>query len=183
MRLSYWFHHGLVALLVLSTSTVLLAHQQKLSLTTIKFNQRTSLVEVSQRFSLHDAEHAGAKLFDWPNLPTDRNAQQRFVDVLSNQFSILNEQQQPIELTFVGFETSNRFLWVYHEFPIEQASDCLYVKQRALHDLWPDQLNSVNIERGSGTKTLLFMGNGDEFLNECAAAEARQNRPRNSVNN
>lgn len=173
----------LLAALALSSVTGALAHQQKLSLTTIKFNQRTASVEVTQRYSLHDAEHAGAALFEWSSLPTDRKAQQRFVNVLSNQFSILNEQRQPIELDFIGFETDSRFLWVYHEFPIQLATDCLYVKQRALHDLWPDQLNSVNIERDAGTKTLLFIGGGEEFLNECATAEVRQNRPVKKVDN
>lgn len=146
----------LIALLPLAQ---LAAHQQKEAVTTVLFNARTGNIEVMHRFLLHDAEHAVREIFgqsaDLLGSAEDRG---RFEDYVHQRFSIEDQDGVTIELTAVGNELDSRFLWVYAEAPIPEDLTAMTLTHDALRDLWPEQANLVNVERGSDVKSATFVG-------------------------
>jgi hypothetical protein len=133
------------------------AHQQKEAVTRVLFNPRTENIEVMHRFLLHDAEHAVRQLIDQTaDILVSDTAQQSFADYVYARFSMSDQDGSRIPLTPVGHETEGRFIWVYAEAPIPNALTALYLSHDALRDLWPDQNNLVNVERGGKLKSAWF---------------------------
>ncbi len=151
-------------LLGLLLATSALAHQQKEAITRVVFNPRTGNIEVMHRFLLHDAEHASKKLFgksaDLIGNPADRD---RFEDYTHSGFSLRDQDGSVIVLTPVGNEIDNQFLWVYAEAPIPEGLTALTLSHAALRDVWPEQTNMVNVERGDSVRTATFR-DGDGSL-------------------
>ena len=64
------------------------------------------------------------------------------------------------ELERVG--ASRDLSWVYAEAPVPDDLTALTLVHDALRDLWPDQVNLVNIDRDGKTLSALFAGAGRE---------------------
>jgi len=149
-----------IAIILLATllfAPLLAAHQQKESITRLLFNPRTGNIEVMHRFLLHDAEHAMRNLFgEAVNLldsPADRDRFERYVHA---RFSMVDQHQVGITLTPVGNEIDQQFLWVYAECPIPEGLSRLTLTHNALRDLWPEQINVVNVERNKTVRSAVF---------------------------
>ena len=146
----------LVALLLV---TPLAAHQQKESITRVLFNPRTGNIEVMHRFLLHDAEHASRKLFGrGADLLSNSDDRDRFEDYVHTRFSLKDQHGATIVLTPVGNEIDDRFLWVYAEAPVPDELTALTVSHDALRDVWPEQVNLVNVERDKKVQSATFNG-------------------------
>ncbi|WP_394175101.1 DUF6702 family protein [Thalassotalea litorea] len=140
------------------------AHQQKEAYTTVLFNERTANLEVSHRFYIHDTEHALAHLFKGKaDIISDQQTQQRFADYIQQKFRLLNQDKQLLELGSVGFEVEGKFFWVYQEIPQPENLEALYIQMQALQEVWPAQINQVNVERNGKTKAVRI-NNEDEWL-------------------
>ena len=123
------------------------AHQLKSSITTVLFNANSNNLEVMHRFYLHDAEHAVAKLgIDGPDIYTDEKTQQVFAEYVMERFKLLKDNSQLLTLQPVGFEVEGKFFWVYQETAKPEQINSLQVRHSALQDIWPEQINTVNIE-------------------------------------
>ena len=63
----------------------------------------------------------------------------------------------PLKLKVVGFEVYGKFFWVYQEatMPTQPLSG-LKMSHGALHELWPTQVNMVNIEGQGNVRTVYF---------------------------
>ena len=144
----------LVALLL---GTPLSAHQQKECVTRVLFNTRTGNIEVMHRFLLHDAEHAGRKLFgggiDVLGRAADRDRFERYVH---DRFSLADQAGVPIALTALGNEVEGRYLWVYAEAPIPPKLSALTITHQALTEVWSKQVNLVNVERDGRVRSATF---------------------------
>ncbi len=140
------------------------AHQQKESITRVLLNPRTGNIEVMHRFLLHDAEHACRELFgesaDLLNNQADRD---RFENYVHQRFFMLDQDGAVIPLNPVGNELENRYLWVYAEAPIPEGLSALTLSHEALRDLWPEQVNLVNVERDGTVRSALFNGGSPEI--------------------
>lgn len=129
-----------------------LAHQQKEAYITLLFNPNSGNLEVSHRFLIHDAEHIFAQLYDTKKLGlsgdllSDERSQAAFAAYVEAHFKLADEEKRPLSLDSIGYEVDGKFLWVYQETPAPQTN-LLHVKHSALHDLWPSQINHVNLER------------------------------------
>ena len=135
----------------------LLAHQQKESITRVLFNPRTGNIEVMHRFLLHDTEHACRKLFgadaDILGSAEDRD---RFESYVHSRFSLTDQDGTAIALVPVGHEVEGRYLWVYAEAPIPTGLTALTLSHDALRDVWPEQVNLVNVERDKTVRSATF---------------------------
>ena len=135
----------------------LFAHQMKESVTRVLFNPRTGNIEVMHRFLLHDAEHATRELFggdaDLLGSSADRD---RFESYVHGRFSLADQDGAVIALVPVGNEIDGRYLWVYAEAPIPAGLISLTVSHDALRDVWPEQVNLVNVERNQNTRSATF---------------------------
>lgn len=144
----------MVALLL---AAPVMAHQLKASVTTVLFNQRTHNVELMHRFYLHDTEHAVEHLFPGnADILSDKADQQRFADYVASHVALQTLAGKPLTLTDVGAQVDGKFFWVYQEAPISEDIKGIRMSHGALRDLWPAQVNMVNVEGRGKIKTLHF---------------------------
>ena len=154
-----------VLALVLPTSY---AHQQKTAITRILFNPNSGNIEIMHRFFVHDAEHAASVIFgERQTLVESAESRQLFSSYVMNRFAVevtlADGSNQELALQYVGEEIDGQFMWVYQEFPQLDNVSAMTIINLALRDVWPDQSNLVNIERGEDIVSLTFDGN-DEAL-------------------
>jgi len=152
----------LLCLLLTIICTNGFAHQQKTAVTRILFNASTGNIEVMHRFLLHDAEHAAGVVFGQAqDLIESADSRALFGSYVINRFSIEvidgSGDSTALRLDYVGEEIDGQFLWVYQE--AEQIADVkgLRVVNLALRDVWPDQVNLVNIEKEGKIYSLSFI--------------------------
>jgi hypothetical protein len=130
------------------------AHEQKEAVTRVLFNPRSGNIEVMHRFLLHDAEHVVKRLrgadADILGSADDRTY---FADYVHASFSLADAAGRTLPLKPVGSDIEGRFLWVYSETAIPPAIESLIVRQEALLDIWPDQVNLVNVERNGTVRS------------------------------
>ncbi len=139
------------------------AHELKTALSTVLFSKRTGNIEVVHRFNIHDAEHAVREVFGRnADIIGSMETQDTFADYVVNRFSLLEEDGTPVPLEYLGFEVEGKFFWVYQETSSFEA-DTLIMSHNALREIWPDQINTVNIEGRGDIQTLTFEGN-TEYL-------------------
>lgn len=149
----------LVALLfsaLLLAAPTLLAHQQKSAISTILFNPRTQNIEVMHRFRVHDAEHAVKHIFGKnADMIGSKETQKQFSDYVNNHFKVL-ANGKPLALEKVGYEIDGKFFWVYQETKEPTELKNLTIRHDALRDLWPSQVNTINVEGKGKLQTLIF---------------------------
>jgi len=151
-----------VAVAIAGTVTVAgsaYAHQQKAAITQVLFNPRTGNIEVSHRFYLHDAEHAVRLLFaDEADIFGSKDTQAAFADYVAATFQMATEAGEALPLQLLGYEIERQFLWVYQEVPAPAELESLVLLHQSLTGIWPDQLNTVNVERSGAVQTVTFTG-------------------------
>lgn len=157
----------LLAMIAALLASPVCAHQQKETITRVLFNPRTGNIEVMHRFLLHDAEHASQEVLgqsaDLLGSAADR---ERFEQYVHRRFSIEDQDGNAIDLVPVGNEIETRFLWIYAEAPIPDGLVSLTLSHDALRDLWPDQINLVNVERDKTVRSATFVGGKREITVE-----------------
>lgn len=140
-------------------SSITSAHQLKAAITTVLFNERTNNIEVSHRFYLHDSEHAVQHIYNKnADLIKDEKTQQQFSGYVEGQFKLKTLANKPLTLNSVGYQIEGKFFWVYQEVTIPKEVKGLKMSHGALRELWPTQINMVNIEGQGDIKTLTFTG-------------------------
>lgn len=147
------------ALLLLAASLApapLLAHQQKIAISTVSANPRTKRLEVVHQVPVHDAEHAlrrqGQASADLVGSAESREAFARYV---ARRFT-LTADDRPVSLDYVGSEIRGGSLWVYQEAALPRAKAVLKVNSQILTDVWAKQENRVNLGSGAQVRTLIF---------------------------
>jgi hypothetical protein len=133
-------------------------HQLKAAFTTVLFNERTDRLEVMHRFYLHDAEQiAGEIAGRGANLFEHAEDRQRFAIYVHERFVLYTGDGHPLPLTLRGAEIEGEFLWVYQAMRLpDPPLESMTVTHRALRDVWPDQVNTVNVEGAGPVRTLTF---------------------------
>lgn len=132
------------------------AHQQKEAVTRVLFNQRTGNIEVMHRFLLHDAEHAVKRLRSGDADMLGSESDRAYFAGYVNQHFVMSHQRESMELSPVGQEIEGRFIWIYAETPVPAGVESLTVMQSALLELWPGQINLVNVERDGIVRSATF---------------------------
>lgn len=148
---------ALLVVVLLCSAPAAFSHQQKLAYITVLFNPNTNNIEVMHRFSLHDAEHAVHEIFGKDaDIISSESTQETFVGYITGKFSLQATPSKLVPLETVGYEIDGRYFWVYQETPIPKTINKVRLSHDALREIWPDQVNRVNIELGKSVKTLIF---------------------------
>ena len=143
------------------------AHQQKEAITRILFNPRTQNIEVMHRFLLHDAEHAVKEIRRAnANILASEDDRDFFSTYVHQHFSIADQDGNTLALKAVGHEIEGRFIWVYAETAIPPEIRSLTLRHDVLRDIWPEQVNLVNIERHGDVQSATFTGGSGELTIE-----------------
>ncbi len=136
------------------------AHQQKSAISTVLFNPRTKNIEIMHRFRVHDAEHAVKQIFGKSaDIIDSKKTQAQFGNYVNQRFSLFDSNEQPMPLKMVGVELDGKFFWVYQETALSSLSnqlDNMTIRHDALRDIWPEQVNTINIEGKGKLQTLTF---------------------------
>lgn len=145
-----------LSLLLLSGSAD--AHRLRAALTTVLFNERSDRIEVMHRFYLHDAEQVAGEIAGGSaNLFENAEDRQRFGVYVHERFSLMVVDGSHLPLTLRGTEIDGDFLWVYQAARLpDPPLTGITIENRALRDLWPDQVNTVNVEGRGPVRTLTF---------------------------
>ncbi|WP_044555864.1 DUF6702 family protein [Shewanella piezotolerans] len=155
----------IIAVFIGLTCHSVFAHQQKMATTTVSFNHRVANIEVMHKFYLHDAEHAVKELFaPSADILNSKATQNSFAEYVQAQFAIETDDSKKLPLKFVGLELDGKYIWVYQETAIPNQVTELSISNGALQELWPSQLNLVNIE-GKGKLQSLLFNDSDQWLN------------------
>ncbi len=121
------------------------------------------------RFLLHDAEHAVKKRRKGEaNILDSQDDREFFSDYVNQRFSIQDQDGRALPLEPVGHEIEGRFLWVYAETAIPEDIESLSLRHDALRDIWPQQVNLVNVERSGNVRSAIFMGGSTELTIDLA---------------
>jgi hypothetical protein len=157
---------SLMLLMVISfvSTNIAFAHQQKAAETTVLFNKRSGQLEVSHRFYMHDTEHAVQSLFDKnADIIDSVKTQQQFAEYVAKHFLVRTIANEALPLTDVGYEVDGKFFWVYQETEIPSNLEGVKLFNGALRELWPSQINMVNIE-GKGQVRTLYFSESEDWL-------------------
>ena len=143
------------ALLIAAFS--LSAHQQKSAISTVLFNPRTDNIEIMHRFKVHDAEHAVKQIFGKEaDIIDSKKTQEQFGDYVNQRFYLFDDDGLPLPLKMVWVELDGKFFWVYQETTQPTKIDNMTVRHDALRDIWPEQINTINVEGKGKLQTLTF---------------------------
>lgn len=133
-----------------------LAHQQKSAISTVSFNPKTKNIEIMHRFRIHDAEHAVKHIFGKSaDIIDSKKTQKQFNDYVNKHFAML-ANGNALALTQVGYENDGKFFWVYQETTEPPILENLSIQHNALRDIWPNQVNTINIEGKGKLQTMTF---------------------------
>ncbi len=149
---------SLVCLVLIGQGTSF-AHVQKAAIATIEPNDRTGTIEIVHRFSQHDAEHAAHKFGGTSDsIISSPEVQENFARHVVESFGLATLSGEELELEEIGFEFDRGYIWVYQEAPMIEGLKGLIVRYSALQDMWPEQINTVNVELDGTVQTLSFTG-------------------------
>jgi hypothetical protein len=145
----------LLSFTVLLFCAPLQAHQMKTAITKLLFNDRSGQLEVMHRFYLHDAEHAVKHLQGKAaDIHKDEAARAKFAAYVAAHFQ-LTLNGEPLPLKLLGNELDGRHIWVYQEVALPTTElNSLLVRHDALMEIWPAQINVVNLEGRGPVRTL-----------------------------
>lgn len=133
-----------------------MAHQQKITLSSIAHNEKTGLLEVEHRVPLHDAEHAlQAQGVRAPDIINDLESRRAVARYVVSRFWVLHAGK-PVKFTLLGTEIDGGRLVVYQQAPSPGAGAQLSIRSQILSDVWLRQENRVNLGVGTEVETLIF---------------------------
>lgn len=137
------------------------AHQQKFTISTVSFNERTGMIEIAHQVPVHDAEHAlvvqrtGNANIHSPDIIGSQDSREAFARYVTRRF-LLMVNGEIITPDYVGSEITGGSLWVYQETPAPAGATLVRVNSQILTDVWARQENRVNIGGGTDVTTFIF---------------------------
>ena len=124
---------------------------------TVLFNPRSENIEIMHRFRVHDAEHAVKQILGKDaDIIDSKKTQNQFGNYVHQRFNLFDSAQQHLPLKMVGVELDGKFFWVYQETTQPTKLDNMTIRHDALRDLWPEQVNTINVEGKGKLQTLSF---------------------------
>lgn len=162
--------YSLVLLLAVLAARPARAHDYHASITDINYNPRTQSLEVAVKVFMDDLENAlsrraGAKVV---YSSASEEVKEQLAAYLNATLAFELEKGKPLKSRLLGSEEDADVVWVYLEVPVQKANlTQLYIKNAILTDLFPDQMNIVNLnyegrtesvmlQRGDATRKLMF---------------------------
>lgn len=138
------------------------ADRQPGSLSTIKTNPVSGNIEIIHRLHNHDAELGVMAIYRDRGLTLDSLVGRAKLALYVEERFIVAELSgdgvgAPLNLELIGAELDGQFILVYQEFRGELPAK-IAVRDDILRDIFPEQVNHVNIAGGSQIRSLVFQG-------------------------
>ena len=124
-------------------------------MTTIEWNNSIERTEIIHRIHTHDAELGVAMVDNLPLLSVgNTEGMARIALYVENHFSILIEESS-LDIELVGAELIGDYIFVYQEWR-DPLSTNIFIKNEILREIYPLQINQVNIISEGNIRTLTF---------------------------
>ena len=151
---------SLLATLLLCSAIPSLADRQPGSLSTVKRSLSTGNVEVIHRLHNHDAELGIMAALNDRSLSLEQMlGRAQLALYIEERFILANvvdgEIGAPLDLQLIGAELDGEYVLVYQEF-IGSLPTELAVRNDILRDVFPEQINHVNIALEGDVRSLTF---------------------------
>ncbi|RSK47668.1 DUF6702 family protein [Hymenobacter rigui] len=151
--------------LLLTLSLAAWAHAYHASIMELRFNPEKQRLEMALKIFTDDLEK---ELSNGKTAPvrTDQLTRAQLnpllLDVLrrSVQFSVRPAETLP--LTLVGLQKETDAYWLYFTAPLPAAATGVTLRHRLLLELFPDQMNIVNLDVKGQKQSLLFRDGDDQ---------------------
>jgi hypothetical protein len=141
------------------------AHRMPGSLTTIKKNPTSGTIEVIHRLHTHDAELGMMTVLNDRTVTLDALADRaRLALYVEERFVVAGvvdgERGRPLPLELIGAEVDGEFVLVFQEYagPLPAV---VAVRDDILRDVFPGQINHVNIAIGGTVHSVTFQGDDE----------------------
>lgn len=136
------------------------AHRAPGSLSTIEYNPRTDKTEIVHRVHTHDAELGVGAVIEQPALSVTSMEGRAWIALYVEEKFAIESEEGPIALSLVGAELAADYLLVYQELA-GRLPDVIRIRDDILRDVFPEQINQVNIEAGGTVRSLVFANDDD----------------------
>lgn len=132
-----------------------LAHRAPGSLSTVEFNQRTGKTEIVHRLHTHDAELGVGAVIERADLSVLSLEDRALIALYVEEKFQIESEEGPVYPSLVGAELAADYLLIYQEL-IGPLPDVIRVRNDILRDVFPEQINQVNIETDGRVQSLVF---------------------------
>lgn len=151
---------GIWLLLLFCIALPASAHRMPGSLSTMKVNPNSGAIEVIHRLHNHDAELGVMTVLNDRSISLEQLVgRARLALYVEERFLVADIRDgtigAPLELELVGAELDGEFILVYQELKGELPAE-IAVRNDILRDVFPDQVNHVNIAVGREVRSLTF---------------------------
>jgi hypothetical protein len=153
--------HFLFVMLITSGivySPLAAAHRQHISWTAVEWNQETRNLEVVHRIHEHDAQLLLARQTNKPVDLTRLQDRALLAIYVEDHFNLLisDNTTSTKVLKLLGAELEDSYILVFQELNLDKPPTSMTLHASLLMDLFPDQLNMINIRVNEPVTTLKF---------------------------
>lgn len=143
----------LLVLLALPTA----AHRAPGSLSSIEWNEATGRTEIVHRLHSHDAELGVGEVLRLPRLTVQTIEGRAHIALYAEERFRIEDESGALPLELVGAELAGDYLLVYQEWTGRLPAR-IRLRDDLLRDVFPEQVNQVNIDDAGSVRTLVFSG-------------------------
>jgi hypothetical protein len=153
--------HFLFAVLITSGivyNPLAAAHRQHISWTAVEWNQETLNLEVVHRIHEHDAQLLLARQSNEPVDLTRLQDRALLAIYVEDHFNLLisDNSTSTKVLKLLGAELEDSYILVFQELKLDKPPTSMTLHASLLMDLFPDQINMINIKVNEPVTTLKF---------------------------
>ena len=148
---------GGVALLLACALHSAVAHRAPGSLTTVEWNDRSGRTEIVHRLHSHDAELGVGTIVGDAALSTLTLGGRAQIALYVEERFAIEQDGKRLALDLLGAELIADYLLIYQEHDGQLVGE-IRVRDDILRDVFPAQINQVNIDDGGAVRSLAFAG-------------------------
>ena len=156
------------------------AHRQHISWTAVEWNQETQNLEVVHRIHEHDAQLLLARQSNTPVDLTRLQDRALLAIYVEDHFNLLISDNTTSTTTstttlttssskvlkLLGADLEDSYILVFQELKLDQPPTSMTLHASLLMDLFPDQINMINIKVNEPVTTLKFQLNDEAVVVE-----------------
>lgn len=138
------FSKALLVMLFVGAAPVA-AHTYFFGVSELTINNKNNHIEVIHQFTAHDIENTIAEIKQ-VHFSTEHPQYDQLIQWYIEQHFILAQNNQVIDLHWIGFEVKRGQLFAYQESSSEHQLSNLQIKNTVLIDAYVEQINIVNYQ-------------------------------------
>ncbi len=145
-----------MSLIILALAPVAQAHRYHTSVTRLEYNAEERLVEITVQTFADDIEAAlGKRNGGTVRLDSTAKTNALLLDYFRNVVELRNGDTE-LELEWIGMELKGHSVWFYLQARMPDVPSRMTLSNRLLFDLFPDQVNIVNVFKDRKREGLVF---------------------------